>query len=358
MIKRFIYVLAVLLVSAGCTRHPECSNPIPVKLGDPFLVEASDGRYYLYGTTEENGFRAYSSSDLQEWEPLGIVMDGDQEVSWGTGCYWAPEVYERNGKFYMFYSANWKENPQNDLEVFRIGVAVSDSPAGPFVNMYDHPIFDPGYPIIDANVFFDDENGKVYLYFSRCCYKHAVESELAEWARRQNLYQEIEESWVYGIEMLPDFSGVVGEPVLLLCPPTSMSDIQAEWESRSVTNREINRRWTEGSFMLKHDGLYYILYSGNHYQGENYAVGYATSDSPLGPFEKSDSNPVIQKNGEVTGTGHCMALTLKNGAMVCVYHGRTEATGMKRVVFMDRMHFEQDGHLVVDGPTLNTLNRF
>ena len=57
-----------------------------------------------------------------------------------------------------------------------------------------------------------------------------------------------EESRVYQVELKPDFSGVIGEPVLLLRPPVEMDNQQTEWESRSVTAREINRRWTEGSF--------------------------------------------------------------------------------------------------------------
>jgi hypothetical protein len=60
---------------------------------------------------------------------------------------------------------HWKEEGVvYEGENFRIGVAVSDSPKGPFKEMHDRPVFDPGYPIIDANLYFDDESGKVYLY--------------------------------------------------------------------------------------------------------------------------------------------------------------------------------------------------
>jgi beta-xylosidase len=133
-----------------------------------------------------------------------------------------------------------------------------------------------------------------------------------------------------------------------------MDDPQAEWESRSVTSREVNRRWTEGSFLVKHGDTCYMLYSANFFGGANYAVGYATAASPLGPFTKSEHNPVLEKNiergGDVTGTGHCMALTLPDGRMVCVYHARTTATGEERVVFIDEMKIEE-GKLTIDGPT-------
>ena len=55
-----------------------------------------------------------------------------------------------------FYSANWKDNPSNEEETFRLGVAVSEKPEGPFEDLSDAPIFDPGYPIIDANVYEEE----------------------------------------------------------------------------------------------------------------------------------------------------------------------------------------------------------
>src|SRR5690606_2899806 len=199
-----------------------------------------------------------------------------------------------------------------------------------------------------------DDDGKMYLYYSRCCYKHPVESEIADWAREKGWLDEIEESWVYGVELQPDFSGVKGTPRLLLRPPVKMDDRQAEWESRSVTSREVNRRWTEGSFTFKRGDTYYMMYSANHFGGEHYAVGYATAKSPLGPYVKSADNPVLEKNtpgGNVTGTGHNSITYSPDGKeMFCVYHGRTSATGNERMVFIDRMEILENGKLVVHGP--------
>jgi beta-xylosidase len=255
----------------------------------------------------------------------------------------------------MFYSAQWKENPTRELENFRIGVAVADKPTGPFIDIANKPVFDPGYPIIDANVLFD-KDGKVYLYYSRCCYRHPVESEVATWASNKGWYKEIEESWIYGVELKPDFSGAIGEPVLLLRPPVTMKDKQADWESRSVTSKEVNRRWTEGSVTFRRENTYYIMYSANYFGGKNYAVGYATASSPLGPFTKAANNPVLEKNveqgGVVTGTGHnSIAYSPDGKEMFCVYHGRTAKTGDKRVVFIDRMTISKNKRLQVQGPT-------
>ena len=344
--------------SAGNTYR----NPLPVVFGDPYVLYVKGDQYYLYGTGgAKNGFAAYSSTDLVNWKSEGQIWWAGNANGWSDstaawdGAYWAPEVYEVKGKFYLFYSAQWKVNPTKELENFRIGVAVADKPTGPFIDITNKPIFDPGYPIIDGNVLFDT-NGKLYLYYSRCAYKHPVKSEVADWAKRKGWFKEIEESWVYGVELKPDFSGVIGQPVLQLRPPVNMKDKQAEWESRSVTSKEVNRRWTEGSVAFKKGNTYYMMYSANYFGGKNYAVGYATSKSPLGPFKKAATNPVLAKNvdkgGIVTGTGHNSITYSPDGKeMFCVYHGRTTATGDDRVVFVDRMKILTGGRLVVEGPT-------
>lgn len=358
------YVLAPLTAqttSKTVAAKQTYSNPLTVKFGDPYVL-FTKGKYYMYGTggSANKGFAAYSSTDLVNWKDEGQVYFHDNKNGWSDpkaawdGAYWAPEAYEVKGKFYLFYSAQWKENPNKEEENFRIGVAVADKPTGPFIDMTNKPIFDPGYPIIDANVLFD-KDGKAYLYYSRCAYKHPVESEVANWAKEKGWFKEIEESWVYGVELKPDFSGVIGEPVLLLRPPVSLKDKQAEWESRSVTSKEVNRRWTEGSVAFKKGDTYYMMYSANYFGGEHYAVGYATANSPLGPYTKATNNPVLQKNtvkgGSVTGTGHNSITYSPDGKeMLCVYHGRTKATGDERVVFIDRMQVK-GGKITVFGPT-------
>jgi len=353
------FVCLILLSCNGTRQNQEIfnpRNPLPVKFGDPYVLLSSNGKYYMYGTGGGaiDGFSAYSSDNLINWKHEGQVYRGNTAESWTSANFWAPEVYENDGKYYMFFSADWKYNPNNELENFRIGVAVADHPTGPFKDLSDKPLFDPGYPIIDANIWM--EEGKAFLYYSRCCYKNPVESDVARWARDENLFDEIEESWVYGVEISPDFCEVIGNPVLLLRPPETSDDGQFEWESRSVTSGEVNRRWTEGSFIFKHSDIYYLMYSANFFGGQHYAVGYATSQTPLGPFKKAKNNPVLEKNtekgGVVSGTGHNSITWSKDGKqMYCVYHGRTTKTGHQRVVFIDRMRIDENEVLLVDGPT-------
>lgn len=296
---------------------------LPFEAADPFAMRAGDGRYYLYCTSEDgSGFPVRSSENLTDWREDGMALRA-ADSRWGVGCFWAPECYEIGGRYYLFYSADWRENPKGALENFRIGVAVADTPVGPFEDMADRPIFDPGYPIIDANVYAED--GRFYLFYSRCCYEHSVDG--------------LEESWIYGVELRPDFSGVVGEPVLLLRP-------EQEWEGRSAA--QTGRRWNEGSFLMKQGGTYVMTYSGNFFAGPDYAVGYATAKHPLGPYAKAAENPILQRGGEITGTGHSCMLTGPEGEMMICYHGRTEKTGQNRVGFISPARMTGDGRLVID----------
>lgn len=295
---------------------------LPFPVADPYLL-AADGRYYLYGTSEDGEtFACRSSEDLRTWREEGAVYRRPQN-GWCVDCFWAPECYHFDGKYYLFYSANWRHNPLGEEETFRIGAAVADRPTGPFVDLSDRPIFDPGYPIIDANVY--EEQGRFYLYYSRCCYKHPV--------------GDCEESWIYGVELRPDFTGVLGEPVLLLRP-------EQPWENRSAA--QTGRRWNEGSFVWKHAGRYYMTYSANFFGGEDYAVGYATADAPLGPYRKAECNPILEKNALLTGTGHSCMAERGDGRYWMAFHGRTRATGMARMGFIAEAAIGPDGRLTVD----------
>ncbi len=354
----FLFVLlATTLFAAAPTTYVNPGGP----MGDPALLRkttgeavAVEGRYYLFFTGEApnpHSFVARSTTDFITWKDEGVIFDG--KGTWARSAYWAPEAYEIGGKFYLFFSAQNSDLPWTKEEHFNIGIAVAEKPAGPYKLLVDRPIFEPGYPIIDANLYIDDD-GTPYLTYSRCCYLHPVESELADLAKKNGWFDTIEESWVYGVKLTKDFMNVDGEPVLLLRPPVKLDDKQAEWESRSVTSREVNRRWTEGSTLFKHAGKYYLMYSGNSFTGDNYAVGYAVSDKPLGPYQKADNNPVLEKNtptgGTVRGTGHNnVFFSPDRSEMFCVYHGRTE--GDARRLFIDRMTIDEHGVLRVQGPT-------
>ncbi len=349
-----------LAAQAGSADNTKSSltytNPLGIYIGDPDVLHIP-GRYYIYGT----GGGTFTSTNLVNWDSVGNTQPIRATNYWFNGAFWAPEVYLVKDEYYMFYSAQWTNNPTNERENFRIGVAISDSPAGPFKDMKDGPIFDPGYPIIDADVLFDTD-GRVYLYYSRCCYKHSVDSELLDWAKAKGWYTNIEESWVYGVELKPDFSGVIGDPVLLLRPPEKLSDPQSAWEDLTVTTHTVNRRWTEGPSSFKHGSTYYIMYAANSVAaGGDYATGYGTSDKPLGPFKKAANNPLIFRNtasgGNVTTTAHTCWTMSPDGKEMFVLYGGVVAQGnrrgfARRVLFLDRMEIKPDGTLIAHSPTV------
>ena len=117
--KQFVILLSAVLAFSSCVHKVQKeqqvksivhTNPLPVKFGDPYVLLASDGIYYMYGTGggAVDGFSVYSSPDMVNWKAEGQVFRGNIPGSWGVANFWAPEVYERGGKFYMLYSADWK----------------------------------------------------------------------------------------------------------------------------------------------------------------------------------------------------------------------------------------------------------
>lgn len=301
-------------------------NPLPIKnIGDPFVLKASDGKYYCYPTTGGlNGFKAWSSVDLVNWHERGIVYQATDK-SWGHDRFWAPEVVEYQGRYYMYYSAGWKHN--NSL---RIGVAVADNPLGPFVDVFDYPMFDFGYAAIDAHVFIDDD-GQKYLYYSRDCSENIVDGR--------------HESHIYGVKLNDDLISIGDDPVLLTKP-------KQDWELKSGPDW----LWNEGPFVLKHNGTYYLMYSANFYAGRDYSVGYATARHPLGPFVKYAKNPILASHTEaISGPGHhSVTVSPDNSELFIVYHTHTDPKkgGGDRQVCIDRMGFSPDGTIWVAGPTI------
>ena len=289
--------------------------PVVDLIGDPFVLTASDGNYYMYGTShiEQGGYHVWQSSDLTTWEQVGRSFINPED-SWVYRDFWAPEVIEYQGKYYMFYTAREKAR-----DILQIGLAVADSPVGPFVDPLGKAMLDVDYAVIDASVLVDDD-GRIYMYYSRDCSVNVVDG--------------INRSDIYVVELNENFEQI-SEPVFLFAP-------SQQWETGEI---EKNFMWNEGASVIKADGLYYMTYSGNPFWAFEYAVGVATSTSPTGPFEKYEQNPVLTGclEQKVSGTGHNCIFKSHDGEKTYIayhVHQDFDKRGGDRSAIISEVKFE------------------
>lgn len=284
-------------------------NPVfrDSQAADPGVLKV-DGKYYCYSTSAPIGYYVYVSEDLVNWSNEGLCMG----EAWGlsrSGFYWAPEVVRRaDGKFVMVASVEE-----------HLGFAVADSPLGPFVPEKSWT-FDK---TIDGHIFLD-EDGRGYLF----CVSWRSGHDYGIWA----------------YELEDDLVTVKPETEVQVLSPTDA------WE-------QVSGRVTEGPFVLKHNGKYYLTYSGNGYDAKEYAVGYAVSDSPLGPYTKYKANPILSYTSKLYGPGHHSFTVSPDGSeLIIVYHTHASTTAVHpRTICIDRARFAptESGvdRLEIFGPT-------
>lgn len=304
-------VCAASLVGCGGNNNstdevtPEKQPPVEVisttlPIADPYVL-LYDGTYYAYGTSVGNGFEVYTSDDLETWKRSSALALSEKD-SYGDHNFWAPEVYyvEKEKKFYIFYSAEE-----------HICVATSDSPYGPFVQDEQKPIREEGS--IDTSVFFDDD-GKAYLYFVRFNDGNVI--------------------WV--AELNDDLKSIKEETL------TQCFAAEEPWEL-------ILPKVVEGPSVIKQGDTYYLMYSANGYTSQDYAVGYATSKSPFGPWKKYEKNPILHNYKGLVGVGHGAPFIDKEGKMRYVFHAHKSTTEIHpRDAYVVDMSLE-NGVITLDG---------
>ncbi len=241
-------------------------------LADPTIFE-DKGTFYLYGTGSKDGFKVYTSTDTKNWEDKGFALKkGD---AFGNEGFWAPQVFRYKQKFYMAYVADEQ-----------IAIAQSESPLGPFTQKRKQALAAP-VKIIDPFLFF--EGGKIYLYHVR----------LQEGNR------------IFVAQMTEDLSEIKENTV------TECIQATEPWENTQQSAWPV----TEGPTVLKHQNLYYLFYSANDFRNIDYAVGYATSTSPNGPWTKNGQNPLLsRKQTGWNGSGHGDFFTDRKGRLTYVFH--------------------------------------
>lgn len=291
-----------------------------IKGADPSVLY-HDGMYYMYATSIGSGFKVWTSKDLSSWSERGVALKA--EGGWNKTKHWAPCAVERDGVFYLFFTACYDDSVYGKSTSLWMGVATATDPLGPFTLVGEEPFLKCERDLVDPYVFFDDD-GSIYLYFNY---------------DRRGIGGSLD---IVVAELTQDLQLKSTEFQTVLSP-------SEPWELQQG-------RIVEGAVMLKHNGLYYLMYSCNSYSRPEYAVGYATAKSPLGPFTKYENNPVLTSDGDrMVGTGHHDVIASPDGTeLFCVYHSLVDPSSFAnggRMINCDRLSFTEDGILWVNGPT-------
>ena len=260
----------------------------------------------------------------------GVALHVD-DVPWAQQQMWAPDANEKDGKFYLFF-------PAKDYEgVFRIGVAISDSPTGPFKA---EPKAIKGSFSIDPAVFKDDD-GAYYMYFGGLW-----GGQLQRW--RTGVFNADQP------ESPTAFLPADDEPALLPLV-AKMTDDLLEFDETPkaleildkngnlLLSGDNDRRFFEAAWLHKHDGKYYFSYS----TGDTHFICYAIGDSPYGPFTYTGRilNPVVG------WTSHHSVCEIE-GKTYLFYHDSSLSKGVThlRSVKVAEIEYREDGSIVTLDP--------
>ena len=276
-----------------------------ILLADPTILYDNEN-YYMYGTISggagktNDGFLVYESDDLNNWKPQGYALRyGD---AYGEKGFWAPHVLKNNDTYIMVYTAD--EN---------IAIAFSKSATGPFKNEMK-TYFKTKEKQIDPFLFF--ENGKYFLFSGK----------------RLN-----DGNQIFVSELTENLNSIK-EGKSYKCLFTSKA-----WEDQD----DFKTKNVQGASVIKIDGTYFMFYSANNFRSKKYAIGYATSLSPEGPWKKYNNNPIIDfikinKNGPGHGD---IFFDKKEGKFKYVFHThfsenkvRPRKTGMVNLFFDSKLN--------------------
>ncbi|NBC26570.1 MAG: family 43 glycosylhydrolase, partial [Bacteroidetes bacterium] len=312
------------------------TNPViglPDAVADPFVMKWN-GEYYLY--TTGNPIMAYHSTDLVTWSKIGPVLYGsDADDDWNQTNIWAPEVVYRNGKFYLNYTATRASSDWRIEEMARrIGIAVSDRPEGPFVDIGD-PVT-PGWGI-DSHIFRDPDSGREYMFYS------------------------------YLYEPRHPGAGIVADSMTMETRVAgTLSHItrgSEPWEDKSGNPNDGTLRYTnEAPTVLKREDTYYMMYSGGSWDLPTYSLAYARSEQVMtggleGTGWEKIMPPILQSTPMVQGPGHNSVTKAPNNVDdITAYHARVVpfTSPGDRETFVDRLYWIDD-RIHMKPPSLGRL---
>jgi hypothetical protein len=288
-------------------------NPViqTMYTSDPAPMVYNDTVYLYTGHDEDgstwftmNDWRCYSSKDMVNWTDHGSPLSY-KEFSWSRGDAWAGQCVERNGKFYFYVPINKIGGHM------AIGVAVSDSPTGPFKDPLGHPLAETGKGDIDPTVFIDDD-GQAYLY----------------WGNPYLWYVKLNEDMISYDETV----GIVQVP------------LTEESFGKRIGNAERATLYEEGPWFYKRNGIYYMVYAAS---GIPENIAYSTSTSPTGPWT---FRGVIMPTQGGSFTNHPGLADYKGNSYFFYHNGALPGGGgFTRSVCVEQFKYNEDGTF----PTIN-----
>jgi beta-xylosidase len=247
----------------------------------------------------------------------GQVLHVD-DVPWASEKMWAPDAAYKNGKYYFYFPAKDKDG------IFRIGVATSNSPAGPFT---PEPNYMPGTYSIDPAVFIDDD-GTAYMYIGGIWGGQLEKWQTGEFVADAGPQDPSEEALSVRVARL-------NEDMLTLAEPLKEAKILDE-NGKPLLAGDGDRRFFEAPWVFKYKGTYYFTYS----TGTSHYIVYATGDNPKGPFTYRGRilEPVIG------WTTHHSIVEFK-GKWYLFYHDSSLSGGIdhQRSIKFTELKFNEDG---------------
>ncbi|HKJ78747.1 MAG TPA: glycoside hydrolase family 43 protein [Prolixibacteraceae bacterium] len=313
-----LFFLLAVIQFIACNSEPVETSGNPVFEGWYADPEGAvfDDRYWIFPTWSDDFekqvfFDCFSSKDLVSWEKHANILD-TAEVKWAKQAMWAPAIIEKDNKYFLFFGANdvqrpsspwWDENhPYNHFG--GIGVAVSDSPAGPFRDYLGKPLIDTFYndaQPIDQFVF-QDLDGTYYFFYGG--WGHCNLGKLNN-----------------------DFTGFIPR------------------EDGTLFKEITPEGYVEGPFMFHRMGKYYFMWSEGGWTNDSYKVAYAMADKATGPFNRIGS--ILQSDTTIaTGAGHHSVINVPGtDEWIMVYHRRPIPNEDRdhRVTCLDKMEFNENG---------------
>ena len=283
---------------------------------DPEIARYND-TFWIYPTYsakfEDQVFLdAFSSKDLVTWKKHSKILDSTS-VKWVKEALWAPSSIKKDGKYYLFFAANNIQSPESpwwdptihqENETGGIGIAIADTPEGPYSDYLGKPLINQIYnkaQPIDQFVF-QAQDGSYLMIFGG--WKHCNIAKLNN-----------------------DFTGLI------------------PFSDGTLTKEITPEGYVEGPVMFRRKEKLYFMWSEGNWTNSSYKVAYATSDTPFGPFKRIGD--VLESDSRIgTGAGHHSVLNIPDtDDWYIVYHRRPIPNEDRdhRVICIDRMYFNDDG---------------